>query len=597
MKVKVLAALLLAAAVPVAYLFFAAQRPSGATLTLRVHGPGGLVVNGSAYGNATLRVSVPTAVEVSALPLKGWRLKALLVNGSPAKAGALRVSGDTVIEAFFEEERYTVTLKVRGPGALLVNGTAFGNATLTIHGQAVLAVNASPQPGWRLKTLMVNGSPTPPGEVRVSGNTTIEAIFGRSEATVTLRVRGPGALVINGTSYGNATLTLKVPAVLVINASPQLGWRLKALLVNGSPALPGVTKINDDTTIEAVFRSIICRLLVVANASWARVKVYGVESGVPREATLPCGSEVEVEPLASEDLEPLNSSMKIKLEDDVTVTLLYKLKGVKLYVENPAAIPVKVKAVRGKTLLAEWSLNTSATLEFPRNASIVLDAKCIYRNNTWICPYAYVNATCYRWIPGLVETFRFSMPIPASNGSTPPLAGDAVLRIAYYRSATNRTDFYVKVIYNGKPTDTLLHYWTVFTQEGEVEDLGNGTLLVRGAWVGFFLQARPDTKVVVKVKGWGLRICRIISNTTYTFPDGDVWKGLVARCREPNLLRCPCEYTVTFDGVDVNKVTATPEIGGSWRLFGKVGEEPLINLGWLFFEGSGESYVTVEVYG
>ncbi|MHB9301860.1 hypothetical protein [Thermofilum pendens] len=279
MRVGSLAALLavVAAVAAILLLYQPAKpaQPGNATVTLRVYGPDAVLVNGSARGNCTLTVKAPATLTLDASAPKGWRLKALLVNGSPALPGATRVSGNTTIEAFFERSEAALILRVRGPGALVINGTSYGNATLTLSVPALLAINASPQPGWKLKTLLINGSRAQPGVARIAGDTVIEAFFAWSGPVVTLRVYGPGYLLVNGSGYGNDTLLLRGGALLSINASTPRSWRLKALLVNGSPTSPGEVRVSGNTTIEAFFEQVKVKVKVVPgehpvtiNGSW-----------------------------------------------------------------------------------------------------------------------------------------------------------------------------------------------------------------------------------------------------------------------------------------------------------------------------------------
>ncbi|ABL77860.1 hypothetical protein [Thermofilum pendens] len=228
-----------------------AEKPRNATLTLKVYGPGSLLVNGTGYVNATLTLRAPAVLAINASPQPGWRLKALLVNGSPVLPGVARVSGDTTVEAVFAWSGPVVTLRVYGSGYLLVNGSSYGNDTLLLRGGALLSINASTPRSWRLKALLVNGSPTSPGDVRVYGNTTIEAFFEQVKVKVKV-VPGEHPVTING-SWVNSTTVLEVPAysVLVLGpASVELNETCEAVHYWNASVAGRWTLLHGDASLE-----------------------------------------------------------------------------------------------------------------------------------------------------------------------------------------------------------------------------------------------------------------------------------------------------------------------------------------------------------
>ena len=194
-----------------------ATRGRRAVLSIGVEGVGAVAVNGSeALGTVTLPAGSSIAVE--AKPADGWRLKSMLVNGTPVSPPlTLIVRGNTTIRAVFERAPVEVRVEVVGPGRVMVNDSLVeSNSTLEVAPGSLVLVELRPAQCYSA-SLLVNGSPVDlvngTAVVRVSGGTSLRAAFGPAVVTLEVDTKGLPALVrgegweklVNGT----ARLTLK----------------------------------------------------------------------------------------------------------------------------------------------------------------------------------------------------------------------------------------------------------------------------------------------------------------------------------------------------------------------------------------------------
>ena len=158
----------------------------------------------------------------------------------------------------------SLLVNVEGSGRVLVNGSeALG--TVTLPAGSSIAVEAKPADGWRLKSMLVNGTPvSPPLTLIVRGNTTVKVVFERTMILVRISAVGNGSVYVNGSLVLNGTgvkdLELKPRASLLITLVPSSQSLEGRLYVNGSklprcsrcaPAF--LVEAGGDTEIRAVF--------------------------------------------------------------------------------------------------------------------------------------------------------------------------------------------------------------------------------------------------------------------------------------------------------------------------------------------------------
>ena len=137
-----------------------------------------------------------------------------------------------------------------------------------------------------------------------------------------------GRVLVNGTEAAEWSSTS--PFTLVLEAVPGRCMVFSVWEVNGTEvrAEPVTTiRVAGNTTVRAFFARPVHRVVVAANASLARASVNGTEHQLPFEAWLPACATLEVEPLETLLLIPLNGSISLAAERDTSITLLYRYRG------------------------------------------------------------------------------------------------------------------------------------------------------------------------------------------------------------------------------------------------------------------------------
>ncbi|AKG39162.1 hypothetical protein MA03_07835 [Infirmifilum uzonense] len=256
----------------------------------------------------------------------GWRLAALvaavlavlallLVFPPSRQSGGQHGLQGGGVEA---PRQVLVSATVLGQGSLALNGTPVSNSTLLL-GPGVVSLEARPASGWRLKQLLVNGSPGVADWLRIRGNTSIAAVFERVKVRVVLVVAGDGLLYVNGSLAVNGTGSKELEAepgvLLLASLEPWSPFLQARLYVNGTPvercpSCPPVyaVEVRGDTELRAVFepRKVVLRVdakglaAKLASKSWERVvngsEVIGATAGEPVNVTSYCPPSPEARP-------------------------------------------------------------------------------------------------------------------------------------------------------------------------------------------------------------------------------------------------------------------------------------------------------------
>lgn len=222
---------------------------SACELRLVASGGGSLLVNGSKV--AEVFMPRPFRALVEAVPERCYRLKQLLVNGTPAGASKLEllVAGNTTVEALFERwcalVRFEVVKEEGGEGRLYVNGSevSSGEELLVEPGAALLA-SAIPARGQA--EVYVDGSLASKSRtartflLRPRGDTLVRVVFAKARVVLSVdtsgleaRFRWPGGERL---VTGSAELEVEEGAIVEAEVLPAvkngctlrpLGWELR----------------------------------------------------------------------------------------------------------------------------------------------------------------------------------------------------------------------------------------------------------------------------------------------------------------------------------------------------------------------------------
>ncbi|MGC9147172.1 MAG: hypothetical protein ACP5GL_05060, partial [Infirmifilum sp.] len=217
----------------------------------------------------------------------------------------------------------------------------------------VVSLEARPASGWRLKQLLVNGSPGVADWLRIRGNTSVTVVFWRGfEVRFTVYGLG-GKLYVNGTPVGNASLVFEEPVLLFVEAVPLEGFNA-SLSVNGEPFKPcagcrGVAgvgyRFDSDSVVEVRFQRRLYR--VVVNPGGKHVYVNGSRVDEPVELALPYNSTL----LLRGEIIPLDEK-----RDQVPVWRVSTfIEGAGAWLNYTLNTPNASLVVRGDTLIdAAW---------------------------------------------------------------------------------------------------------------------------------------------------------------------------------------------------------------------------------------------------
>ena len=213
-----------------------ASKQRTVSILVGVEGMGAVAVNGS---EALGPVSLPSGstVKVEAKPAEGWRLKSMLVNGTPASPPlTLTIRGNTTVRAVFERAPVEVRVEVAGPGRVVVNGSVVAsNSTVEAVPGGMLLVRLRPADCYS-GILLVDGRRVEPAgdaldpdlyEVPVEGAMTLRAVFARANITLEVDTKGLPAL-LRGDGWEklvNGTARLTIKACTAVNVTT---WKVVA---------------------------------------------------------------------------------------------------------------------------------------------------------------------------------------------------------------------------------------------------------------------------------------------------------------------------------------------------------------------------------
>lgn len=245
--------------------------------------------NGSAsYGGETIRGATKTytvnegaSETITFTPDDGYRIKSLKVDGSAVTASTsytVTVNANTTVEVEFEAipvnpSNYSLSITAIGSGALSYGGETIRGATktYTVTEGTTATLTITPDSGYRIKSLKVNGSSvsaTNSYSLTINSDTTIEVEFEEipdtpsvTSYTLSITASGNGSANYGGESIRGTSrsYTLNEGSSVSISFTPDEGYQIENVKVNGSnigTESSYSTKINANTTVEVVFEAI-----------------------------------------------------------------------------------------------------------------------------------------------------------------------------------------------------------------------------------------------------------------------------------------------------------------------------------------------------
>lgn len=239
--------------------------------------------NGSAtyYANDPIRdttksytVNEGTSISVNFTADSGYRIKSLKVNGTSITASTsytTTVNADTSIEVEFEAipiTTYTLSIKAIGNGFASYSGESIRGTTksYTVNEGTSVTIKFSPDNGYRIKSLKVNGSSVTASTsytTTINADTSLEVEFEAIPSTtysLTIKAIGNGSASYSSETIRGKTKTFTVNegTKVTISFSPDDGYQIKSIKVNNATVT--VTSsysatINSDTSLEVEFEA------------------------------------------------------------------------------------------------------------------------------------------------------------------------------------------------------------------------------------------------------------------------------------------------------------------------------------------------------
>ena len=154
-----------------------------------------------------------------------------------------------------EPANYTISYNQSAGGTFKIKkGTQDIASGSSVMGGVELTVEATPNIGYQVDSIKVNGIRITGVSFMVQGNTTVEVFWGEAEYMVTYNQSAGGTFrLLNGSQEVTTGSDVAYGTVLTVEATPDPGYRLDIIKVNGT-RISGVSfTVTSNSTVEVVF--------------------------------------------------------------------------------------------------------------------------------------------------------------------------------------------------------------------------------------------------------------------------------------------------------------------------------------------------------
>ena len=154
-----------------------------------------------------------------------------------------------------EPANHTITYNQSAGGTFKIKkGTQDIASGSSVMGGVELTVEATPNIGYQVDSIKVNGIRITGVSFMVQGNTTVEVFWGEAEYLVTYNQSAGGTFrLLNGSQEVTTGSDIAYGTVLTVEATPDPGYRLDIIKVNGT-RISGVSfTVTNNSTVEVVF--------------------------------------------------------------------------------------------------------------------------------------------------------------------------------------------------------------------------------------------------------------------------------------------------------------------------------------------------------
>ena len=179
-----------------------------------------ITVKNPANGTVSVDKTTATAgevVTVTATPSNGFYLKEIKVDGKVISGNTFTVTGNHTVEVKFEKVKYTITVGSVSNGSVSVDKTSADlNAKIT--------VTATPNEGYELGSILVDGVAISGNTFTVTGNHTVTATFTKTvvdaeEYTITVTYGGKGTGSVTIVTSAAAGETVNFTAIPTLTST------------------------------------------------------------------------------------------------------------------------------------------------------------------------------------------------------------------------------------------------------------------------------------------------------------------------------------------------------------------------------------------
>ena len=136
----------------------------------------------------------------------------------------------------------------------LKNGSQYVISGSSVIEGAVLTIEATPDQGYKLDGVKVNGTRISGLSFTVDSNSTVEAYFSKMKYTVTYTQFANGTLTVrNGLQTVHSGGSVEYGTVLTVEATPYQGYKLDSIRVNGARISGLSFTVDSNSMVEAYF--------------------------------------------------------------------------------------------------------------------------------------------------------------------------------------------------------------------------------------------------------------------------------------------------------------------------------------------------------
>ena len=267
-------------------------QPANGTLTVK---------NGSQTIHSGDSVEYGTVLTVEATPAQGYKLDSIKVNGARISGLSFTVDSNSTVEAFFSKMKYTVTYTQPANGTLTVkDGTQTILSGNSVEHGTVLTIEATPAQYYKLDSILVNGTRISGFSFTVNSNSTVEAYFSKMKYMVTYNQSAGGTFrLLNGSQEVTTGSDVAYGTVLTVEATPNTGYQVDSIKVNGIRITGFSFMVQGNTTVE-VFWGVAEYMVTYNQSAGGTLRVLNGSQVVASGSSIEYGTVLTFEATAAE---------------------------------------------------------------------------------------------------------------------------------------------------------------------------------------------------------------------------------------------------------------------------------------------------------